>query len=137
AAVTGDLPTAPTSAPAPSPPTAPPPPATPPAPPAPADEPVAAPNGALVEAGTCPAGHLDRPGSTGCRVCGAAIPADAPVGSHRRPPMGTLVVEGGESHHLDGDVVLGRRPTAEQGTAVLVVPGEKASRTHAEVTVRG
>lgn len=136
AAVTSDLPVA-TPAPTPPLPTAPPPPTAPPstAPPAPDAPPV--PNGALVEAVTCPAGHLDRPGSTACRVCGEAIPADALVATHARPPMGTLVVEGGGSHHLDGDVVLGRRPTAPEGSAALTVPGEKASRTHAEVTVRG
>lgn len=98
--------------------------------------------GPLVPASRCPAGHLNAPHATTCRVCRAAVPAQDPVQA-RRPVLGRLVIEGvPEPIVLDRDAVLGRSPrppeSANPGVPQLVRihdPRQEVSGQHALVNL--
>ncbi|MBY5161294.1 FHA domain-containing protein [Salsipaludibacter albus] len=92
---------------------------------------------ALVEASTCPQGHLTPAGSTSCRVCGVGMAGDADVTTVRRPQLGVLRLDDGKMLPLDRNYRIGRRPSADDTATAAQIEGEKISRTHVEVVLRG
>lgn len=101
------------------------------------DTPTALGGPALVEASTCPQGHLTPAGSTSCRVCGMGMAGDADVTTVRRPQLGVLRLDDGKLLPLDRNYRIGRRPSADDTATAAQIEGEKISRTHVEVVLRG
>jgi hypothetical protein len=91
----------------------------------------------------CDAGHVTSPDREECRVCGLAVPPQAPI-LVARPPLGVLVFDNGDRVAVDRPVVLGRDPKPWSSPdpeapvlhAVSSVTGQ-VSRTHAEVRASG
>ena len=91
----------------------------------------------------CDAGHVTSPDEAECRVCGLAVPPQAPI-LVARPPLGVLIFDNGDRVVLDRPVVLGRDPkqvaSPDPETPVLhAVPSAtgQVSRTHAEIRAEG
>lgn len=90
----------------------------------------------------CPAGHLNSPDASGCRVCAAALLSQEPV-RVQRPCLGRLVVSNGATVDLDRSVLLGRLPTVPDGVngdrphSLSLGAEYGLSRDHAEVRVDG
>lgn len=91
----------------------------------------------LVEAATCVNGHLTPAGSSTCRTCGVAVEPGAEVMTVRRPSLGVLRLDDGAMLPLDRNYRIGRRPASDEGATAAPIDGEKISRTHLEVTLRG
>jgi hypothetical protein len=87
----------------------------------------------------CDAGHVTSPDRAECRVCGLAVPPQAPI-LVARPPLGVLIFDNGDRVEVDRPVVLGRDPKPIQSAdpeapilhAVNSSTGQ-VSRTHAEI----
>ncbi|MGI5242984.1 FHA domain-containing protein [Dactylosporangium sp. CA-139066] len=99
--------------------------------------------GPLVDAVSCPAGHLDDPGARECRVCRAQIQPQSPTRVNR-PPLGVLRLSTGDSIALDRNVVLGRAPGGPSGSGAgephyvkLPSPYHDISRRHVEIRLDG
>lgn len=91
----------------------------------------------------CDAGHVTSPENGECRVCGLAVPRQAPI-LVARPPLGVLIFDNGDRVEVDRPVVLGRDPKAVSSPdpetpvlhAVASATGQ-VSRTHAEIRADG
>jgi hypothetical protein len=97
----------------------------------------------LVPAVRCPAGHLNPPQATRCRVCAVPVP---PQASYQipQPVLGILRLSTGGDVPLDRDVFLGRDPghTEERKARKphmlrLPSPGKDISRDHLEIRLVG
>ena len=91
----------------------------------------------------CDAGHVTSPDHEECRVCGLAVPAQAPI-LVARPPLGVLIFDNGDRVMVDRPVVLGRDPkpvASPDPEAPVLHPVPSAtgqvSRTHAEIRASG
>jgi hypothetical protein len=91
----------------------------------------------------CDAGHVTSPDRDECRVCGLAVPSQAPI-LVARPPLGVLIFDNGDRVEVDRPVILGRDPKAvaspDPETPVLhhvTSPTGQVSRTHAEIRADG
>lgn len=102
----------------------------------PASDPTPDPRG-LVEAVACANGHANPPGRGSCRACDALIPPGAELTTMPRPVLGMVELDDGQRVDLDEDVVLGRRPDTSSGGQALLVEGDRISRTHARIVLRG
>ena len=98
-------------------------------------------SGPVVQAFTCPRGHLNPPYAGTCRLCGEAI-APQEGFTVPRPPLGVLKLSTGDTVPLDRDVVLGRAPFhADENAASrphlvqLASPGNDISRSHVRVNL--
>jgi hypothetical protein len=89
----------------------------------------------------CTEGHLNPPDAGVCASCGRSIAAGRPSSIGPRPVLGVLIAaDDGQTFRLDGDQVLGRDPTADQGVAsgrlrgvaLTGAPGQLAP-AHAEI----
>lgn len=92
---------------------------------------------------SCPAGHLNPPQSTNCRVCQQKI-QDQEALSVSRPPVGTLRLSTGEAILLDRPVLIGRAPEVARVTGPelphlvsVPSPDHEISRNHVEVRLEG
>lgn len=90
----------------------------------------------------CPNGHANSPEHSVCRACGAALPKDPRTVV--RPPLGAVVITGGERFLLDRTAIIGRRPRASRvsGSEVpqlITVPSpqQDISRSHLELRLEG
>lgn len=90
----------------------------------------------LVDAVTCPSGHPNPPGRGSCRSCEALLSPEALVRAVARPSLGWLRFDDGDTVPVDEDLVLGRRPP-EDGRRRQVLTGDRVSRHHAEIVLRG
>ena len=90
----------------------------------------------LVDAVTCPDGHPNPPGQGSCGSCDAVLPQDAPLRTVPRPALGELWFDDGDVVTVDADLVLGRRPP-EDGRRRYALSGDRVSRHHAELVLRG
>ena len=89
----------------------------------------------------CARGHFNDPRAHYCAVCGLQMgQASFVLIDGRRPPLGVLVFDNGESHSLLTDLIIGRDPSADAavqlGRARAAVPAGDVSglsRVHAEV----
>lgn len=98
----------------------------------------ATPKEGLVEAVVCSLGHENAPHSGTCSSCGTAIPTDAPSVLVEQPTIGKLVFLDGQSVPVNGQLVLGRRPTIEPGQGLCIaIDQAEVSRSHATITVDG
>jgi hypothetical protein len=99
-------------------------------------------SGPTVLAGRCAAGHLTPPHSATCRVCQAVISVQQPF-EIARPPLGVLRLSTGDTVTLDRGVLVGRKPTAPEGSAErphlvrVNSPEHDVSRQHAEFVLEG
>jgi hypothetical protein len=91
----------------------------------------------------CDAGHVTSPDHSECRVCGLAVPPQAPI-LVARPPLGELVFDNGERVTVDRPIILGRDPkpvSSPDPDQPLLHPVHSStgqvSRTHAEVRAVG
>jgi hypothetical protein len=91
----------------------------------------------------CDAGHVTSPENSECRVCGLAVPRQAPI-LVARPPLGVLIFDNGDRVEIDRPVVLGRDPkpvsSPDPETPVLHAVASatgQVSRTHAEIRADG
>lgn len=89
--------------------------------------------------------HFNHPQAGYCAVCGTAMapPASAPT-SGKRPPLGVLVLDDGQTLRLDTTYVIGREPErhheveAGHATPILINdPDVLVSRAHTMVTLDG
>jgi hypothetical protein len=92
----------------------------------------------------CDAGHVTSPDRDECRVCGLAVPPQAPI-LVARPVLGVLIFDNGDRVEVDRPVVLGRDPKPNPSSvdpespllhAVTSATGQ-VSRTHAEIRASG
>lgn len=97
----------------------------------------------LVPAVRCPAGHLNPPQGTHCRVCGIPVP---PQESYQipQPVLGVLRLSTGGDVPLDRDIFLGRDPSSTEDRKArkphmlrLPSPGKDISRDHLEIRLIG
>ncbi len=103
--------------------------------------------GPVVPALLCPSGHVNPPGGSACRRCGAPLPHDpVPV---PRPVLGVLRLSLGDVITLDRGVLMGRNPRTDFADAGGSAGGERPhvvklptgdgdiSRTHLRITLDG
>ena len=90
----------------------------------------------LVDAVICPTGHPNPPGRGTCGSCDALLAPDTPVRAVPRPPLGALHFDDGAVVTVEADLVLGRRPP-DDGRQVYALAGDRVSRHHAELQLRG
>ena len=76
------------------------------------DAAAAEPSPATVWAVRCPAGHLTDAAAPLCRVCRAPVDPRDKI-EVRRPVLGVLRLPDGGEVPLDGDVLVGRRPSSQ------------------------
>jgi pSer/pThr/pTyr-binding forkhead associated (FHA) protein len=94
---------------------------------------------------SCGRGHFNDPRARFCNVCGlsmaqsSVIVVEAP-----RPPLGVLVLAGGDVVRLDRDIIVGRTVTSDprvlSGSAMGLTFDDRTghlSRLHAEVRLVG
>jgi len=74
----------------------------------------------IVLSAVCPQGHPNPTNYTVCRVCGAEL--NRPAKSVACPPLGRVVISGGESIELNRPLLVGRNPVADDITSVAEVP---------------
>ncbi|OLO43164.1 FHA domain-containing protein [Actinomyces oris] len=74
----------------------------------------------IVLSAVCPQGHPNPTNYTVCRVCGAEL--NRPAKSVACPPLGCVVISGGESIELNRPLLVGRNPVADDITSVAEVP---------------
>lgn len=74
----------------------------------------------IVLSAVCPQGHPNPTNYTVCRVCGAKL--NRPAKSVACPPLGRVVISGGESIELNRPLLVGRNPVADDITSVAEVP---------------
>jgi hypothetical protein len=98
----------------------------------------------MVEGVLCTGGHLNRPGSTSCTLCGTPLDDARERVVQPRPPLGVLVTDTGAVYTLLGDYVIGRDPQQSpdvQAGRALPLPLRDAehstSRVHAHIRVSG
>jgi hypothetical protein len=89
----------------------------------------------------CPAGHLNPPYSTRCRLCQAPVPVQTPE-ARPRPSLGQLRLSSGGIVPLDRGAILGRNPRVppnRPGPAPHLIriadPNRDISTQHLEVKV--
>jgi hypothetical protein len=98
--------------------------------------------GPMVHALLCPSSHVNPPGNSACRVCGAALPQQDPV-TVPRPVLGVLRLSTGDAITLDRGVVVGRSPrtdfSGEERPHIVKLPSGdgEISRTHLQVILDG
>lgn len=90
----------------------------------------------------CAHGHANSPERSACRTCGAPL-----QGSPRtvaRPPLGVVLISGGDRFVLDRTAIIGRRPRASRVSAndvpqLVTVPSpqQDISRSHLELRLEG
>ena len=96
----------------------------------------------LILAADCPSGHSNPPAASNCRICGAAIPPQAPR-VVRRPVLCVLRASDGTTADVDRAVLVGRAPDPDRSNfkaprlMSLQSPGHDISRTHVEVAPEG
>jgi hypothetical protein len=96
-----------------------------------------------VQARRCPNQHVNAPAAALCRVCLAPIVPSEPLELVPQPALGSLVLPDGRSVPIDGNLVVGRSPTAEAarlaepGTLWPLDVGTDVSRTHVLVRANG
>ncbi len=99
----------------------------------------------LVRGRYCSRSHFNAPRDRWCRVCGVALAQD-PQGEveGRRPPLGQVVWDSGETDLIRRDTVVGREPGGDHGVASGAAEGlvprarsEGMSRVHAELRLIG
>ena len=107
--------------------------------PAPPSDPfIAAPSLGLVEATMCERGHSNPPGASSCFSCGVSIGAEPNWTVIEQPTVGRLVFVDGQVIPIDRRIVIGRKPTVEEGhTLAVTIDQAEVSRSHATVTVEG
>ena len=74
----------------------------------------------IVLSAVCPQGHPNPTNYTVCRVCGAEL--NRPAKSVACPPLGRVVISGGESIELNRPLLVGRNPVADDISSVAEVP---------------
>ena len=74
----------------------------------------------IVLSAVCPQGHPNPTNYTVCRVCGAEL--NRPAKSVACPPLGRVVISGGESIELNRPLLVGRNPVADDIASVAEVP---------------
>ncbi len=96
-----------------------------------------------IKALRCRIGHANPPQNTTCRICGAEVPAGAPI-DVPQPNLGVIRLSTGATFALDRAAILGRdpRPTGAPGFGSphlirVPSPGSVISRVHLEVTLDG
>ncbi len=96
----------------------------------------------LVQATMCAAGHSNPPHQTRCRVCDLELDDDTTV-TVDQPILAVAELPGGRTIAIDGDVVLGRNPSAvaarldnDHQLVAFDAPGS-VSRTHAILSAAG
>ena len=99
---------------------------------------IAAPSLGLVEATMCERGHSNPPGASSCFSCGLSIGAEPNWTVIEQPTVGRLVFVDGQVIPIDRRIVIGRKPTVEEGhTLAVTIDQAEVSRSHATVTVEG
>lgn len=94
-----------------------------------------------IAASRCPAGHLNPPMGSSCRVCGVAL-LDGIEMVHR-PPVGVIVLPDGERVDVDRTVAIGRSPQidglfeGDPPRLISRVHEHEMSRTHVVFEVSG
>ena len=90
-----------------------------------------------IPAKRCPAGHANDLEAMQCRLCGQAIGVATPIVDVPPEPLARILLEDGTAVDLDTDLLIGRSPSAENGTETLTVAGRQVSRRHLLIEVRG
>lgn len=93
----------------------------------------------------CARQHFNNPNARFCRTCGLAMHHGSIVAvRRRRPTLGQLVFDTGETFQIGSDVVVGRQPDdhslVASGDARSMLPAGDVSglsRTHAALRIRG
>lgn len=97
----------------------------------------------LVEAKPCSLGHPNPPSSASCEICAESLsPNEASIVHVTRPSLGEIELDDGTHIELTDELVLGRNPSADTDSdradfRHVSVGGDKVSRVHAEVRLRG
>lgn len=99
-------------------------------------------DGTVVEGLRCTCQTLLPSTALRCWVCGEPVPEDPEPASGVRPTLGALVADDGQAHELVSDYVVGRDPSAAEGTPdARPLPqrdhSHLLSRAHALVTLDG
>ena len=105
--------------------------------------PTNAPRLRTVQARRCPNQHVNAPAAALCRVCREPIVPSEALEVVPQPALGSLILPDGRSVPIDGNLILGRSPTAE--VARVTEPnslwpldvGNDVSRTHVVVRANG
>ena len=113
--------------------------------PAPEPGPVAETVGAEVDGIVCSRGHFNDPDSLYCNVCGISMVQQTHnLVKGRRPPLGFLVFDDGNTYQVDADYVIGRDPDTDEAVSSgrarpLVLDDAEGgiSRRHAAITLDG
>ena len=113
--------------------------------PAPEPAPVAETVGAEVDGIVCSRGHFNDPDSLYCNACGISMVQQTHnLVKGRRPPLGFLVFDDGQTYQVDADYVIGRDPDTDDAVSSgrarpLVLDDAEGgiSRRHAAITLDG
>ena len=108
-----------------------------------ADPPRGTPRPRTVQARRCPNQHVNPPSAALCRVCREPIVPSGPLEVVPQPALGSLVLPDGKKLPIDGNLVIGRSPSApaarvaEPCTLLPLAVGNDVSRTHVVVRANG
>lgn len=92
----------------------------------------------MVKARACGNGHLNDPDAVFCEVCGASLPRESDtIVDEVRPIFRQLRSSDGRIVPLDRDLVIGRTSSPNPEPGFFALTGEKVSRRHCAVTMRG
>lgn len=96
-----------------------------------------------VQARRCPNQHVNAPAAALCRVCRQPIVPSTPLELVPQPALGSLVLPDGRILPIDGNLVIGRSPSADAArvgepcTLLALAVGNDVSRTHVVVRADG
>ena len=96
-----------------------------------------------MQARRCPRQHVNPPAAALCRLCNDPILPSEPLEVVPQPALGSLVLPDGRAVPIDGNLIVGRGPSAEaariteQSALWPLDVGNDVSRTHVIVRANG